>query len=789
LRSLRRSPGFVAIATLSLGAALALSTSMAAIIDAMTHPESPFRDAGQLYGVRIFVDSKISPSAKEILDAIAGLKGVESLATSRWEWRPVITGDRPFDRTGIEYVRPGYFELFGVKPRLGRLPSASQQTEEKTAVVSDRLWRSRFENRTVIRDAIVSIGDHPYTVVGVLPAGTDRSTWTDVWIPDSRPDSGGLARTLIRLRAGVTDTTMWPRIAALARHYTRTFAGPRERGFRFALYSLRPNPLEIRDIHRAMVGAAIFVLLIGCANVAALMLARGIARRRDYALRLALGAGRIEIAREVIAEVLVLAIAGTVAGALMTTWIVSIITRATPEDLMWLGVPQPQWTWRVLGLSALAVFATVAVAGGFPAWRASRTDPAGPLKEGSGGTTGRPGTRFRWLVMAELALSMTLLVATSLMVKSALKMARYDFGYDAHNIWQAGATFWHDDSLSLADRQRFMDASLASVRAVPGVRGATMMFGLCSGDRGTVTTDLTIQGGPAGNYFDPFSRGGCDVVGPGFFGTIGMAVLDGRDFLEGDGESGGAVILDQKTARLLFPHERAVGHMLKLGILASTQPWYRIVGVVRDHVLQFQSFPELGVDSVVRIYVTLPRTQQGAGTIIVHADPRAKNVPLALARTVSASLPSRVSSSVSYWLEYYDRNLHGAELLALLFTMLGVGSLILGAAGLFSVVSYITGLRMREFAVRIALGATRGNVLRLVLREGLVMALGGTGVGAMLGMWTGFLVWSRLWGVYPVDAAALVGAEVTLLLVTMLACVGPALRATRADPLEVMRAT
>ena len=200
--------------------------------------------------------------------------------------------------------------------------------------------------------------------------------------------------------------------------------------------TLTPDPIALKDFHKALIGAAICVLIIACANVAALMLSRGTVRSRDYALRLAIGATRADIAREVMFEVAALAVIGSIAGAIVA-WGVGLITHAMPMDMHKYGFAEPQWSARVLGLSALAVMIAVAVAGGIPAWRASCTDPAGTLKDSSGGNTGRSNTRFRGLVVAELALSMTLLVAASLMLKSERIMAATDFGLDKKNLLDA----------------------------------------------------------------------------------------------------------------------------------------------------------------------------------------------------------------------------------------------------------------------------------------------------------------------------------------------------------------
>jgi predicted permease len=581
-------------------------------------------------------------------------------------------------------------------------------------------------------------------------------------------------------------------LQALCARWSRLYRTSAERQFSGGIHSLRPDPLALHDENRAMIGAAICVLLIACANVAALMLARGMVRRRDYALRLALGASRGEIAREVIVEVAVLATVGCVAGALIASWAVGLITRATPAQLHWQGFAQPQWSVRVLGLSALAVLVSIAIAGGFPAWQASRTDPMGSLKESSGGSTGRAGTRFRWLVMAELALAMMLVMGASLMVKSARLMAAYDFGYDARSLIQAGVSLprryfngdrlaYYKDTLADSSKARLNAELLARFKALPGVRSVAK-FGGCGLKKNVVTSDRTVEGGAAA-----YVPGGCWFASAGLFATLGIPMADGRDFIEGD-DASGAVVVSARTARQLFPHERAVGRTLKIGDLASREPWLPIVGVVQDRDLGFNYYPELGPDTTAQVFAMLASARGSLGQVIVRPEPRATGVELAVWKTLRVTLPPHSNWLVAPWVQSYQDSVRNEQFLSLLFVLLGFASLLLGAAGLFSVISYIAGQRSREFAVRIALGASRPDILRLVMREALVMALGGTAVGAGLGMWAGFLLWKQMWGVYPVDAGALIAGETTLLIVTMLACLVPALRATRANPVNVLRA-
>jgi predicted permease len=799
LRSLRRSPGFVAIATLSMGVALGISTSVFAVMDAMTHPTPPFRDVERLYSLDFMVRIAAPPPLDTLLANTARLEGLERLDS----WRPgqgsmaVINGRV----AAVEFasVSPATFDVLGVRPRIGRLLTSADFDNRSVAVVSDMLWRRDFANRWRIGDATLQMGDISYKIVGVLPSGTDRSIRADVFIPAAPGEQ--MPSQLVRLKPGVAMAEFQPRLRTMNERLTKEYSGPKDRGIGAYIRTLQPDPLAMKDFHRAMIGAAVCILLIACANVAALMLARGLSKKRDYALRLALGAQPSELGREVILEISILALAGCVAGVLVTSWFVGLIGRAMPPEMEWQGFVQPQWSWRVLAMSMTAVIVSIAVAGGFPAWIAARTDPAGPLKEGASSTTGRTQTKFRWLVIAELAIAMTLLMSTSLMQKSVRLMQRYDFGYPVERLMQVGVGApWRNDSTTIEEAERRRQQALETLRGIPGVEA--VMLGVPSTCNYRVTgmvSDRTAQGGPSASFTSAGNRGGgCRSVGPRFFETYGLRLVAGRDFEPGDLQGSGVAVLEEGAARMLFRDENPIGRTVKLGDINSPNPWLTVVGVARNHRLTFDPHPELGEDSVATMYmVTGPqpstnRAGQPRGSLnmnfVVRVAGDRDKAQLAILNALAPLTPSTGRSFAIPLNQYFDRQLKVEEFLGLIFTLLGLASLLLGAAGLYSVISYVAGQRMREFAVRIALGATKQNVAKLVMREAFLMAIGGTAVGAGFGMWAAFLLWDRMWGVYPVDAQALIIAESVLILTTMAACLVPALKATRSDPLEVMRA-
>jgi putative ABC transport system permease protein len=780
-RSLRRSPGFVAIAALSLGAALGLSTAVLGFIDAMRHPESPIRNVEEVFSIDVLSRTRLGPTQAEVERQVAMLPGVAALSSAR-DTRSSVEVNGLSERMTVGRTRPGYFELLGRHPRLGRLPALNAR--DGGAVLSDALWRRRFGLLRTLGSATISVDGRQYSVVGVFPPVAIEED-AAVWIPDESPDASAIV--VVRLHPGVPEQ-FGTQLLALKTRWAHEYAVPGERGVRTDLWSMRPNPLKLQDVHYVMLGAALAVLLIACANVAALMLARGNVRSGEYALQMALGAAPWALAREVLVEVVVLALIGSITGAVVATWAAALIGGAMPEQMTWMGFQTPQWSLRVFAQSSAAVFAAVAVAGGYPAWRASRLDPAGPLKDGAGRYTGRQATRFRLLVIAELAIAMTLLVSASLMTKSLYNQSHYEWGYDARGLLTVSREWEWNDQSPRAEREARARVLLGRLRTMPEVQSAARITS-CAPT--LVLSDRSAEGGAVLHHPT------CRNVSAGFFSTLGVPLVAGRDFSDADAVGsaldstslGGAAILDEKTALRLFPHEPAVGRVIKYGSLASPSPWLRVVGVVRNQSLFPPSFPESGPDSSMVLYESTPSNGYEFGRIVIRPARGARDVAVAVHRAAQTELTGRDNARVESWTRRYDDDISIGRFLALTFTLLATAALLLGAAGLFSVIAYVATQRSREFAVRIALGASPAHVRGLVLRDAVLMSLGGTGIGAGLGMWAGFLLWDKMWGVYPVDAGALIAAEAVLLTVTLLASLLPALRASRSDPMTIIRSS
>ncbi len=792
-RSMRRNPGFFFIAVSSLAVALGLSTAVFAHIDSLTHPFVPVRDIDHLYRIWVPGSGAVAqPNGDEIRDLISAVPVFDGVVTGADVYGTVSAGEKSGDGFSLA-VPPEYFTVIGAAPRLGRLFSETETDQSGIAVVSDVTWKFLFNNRPTIGNAVVTFGNKPYAVVGVMPAGFERISGASIWLP--RPQHyGRYGYFIARLKTGVTETQARAQLKVVTDRLTSEYGtGRYPFGARFN--PAKPDPLQLRSYHGAMIGAAVCILIIACANVAALMLARGVVKRRDQALRLSLGATRANLLTTVAAEVCIIALAGGAGGVLLASWTMHSIASIIPETAQLLGlVLEAQWTWRVFLESFAAAVLAIGLAASIPAWYSSRISPSEPLKESSGTTTGRPGSRFRVLVVAEIALSMVLLMGSSLIAKATRNVSNFDFGYDARPLFVAtsGVTIRPDaaarsvDSINAAGKRRpqmtetQFNAALNRVRGLKGVVDAAVFsygvnekFAVISDESRSGANQLSIR-----QYLN---------VGDGFMKTLGLRIMEGRDFVEGDRAGRGGVILDQLAAKQLFPHGSAIGRLVKLGDESSKRPWLPVVGVAHSAILKFPH--DAYIEEEPQVFASLPVDESATFTVMVRPRGNPIGPMLETQHVLKDQFPPKSYVHTQYWLDDYEELLAVRQFTASIFIGLGLASLALAAAGLFSVLSYSVGQRMREFAVRVALGANRNDVMKLVLSDGLVMALGGTAIGAIFGMWAGYLLESFLFGVSPVDATALVIAEGTLFAVTMASCFAPALRATRADPLVILRAT
>ena len=783
LRSLARSPGFVLVAALCLGLALALSTTTFAILDGLLHPSLPVRHAEELRDV-ILQGRGVASRAPdwEVYSLLRQATCFQDIAF----WTPgrssvtVRLGNTVREQF-VPRVSRNLYPMLGVAPELGGVIDGS--SPDNVALVSHDVWE-RSLGGAPLSGLRLWVGGEEYRIVGVLPPDmTYPFGWEGIWIPvpRARERSGaglGPLRPVVRLRRDVSGVA--PQLDVLARRLRLEYGTNAAWPYSFALQSILPPEEQLGQMDFALAGAAAIILLIACVNLASLMLVRGVAKRRELALRTAIGAGRATLVRQLFAESVLITAVGAVLGILLCVWAVPILHNRVPQHVLDVGRIPLHPCWRVFVFSLGLAGATLLLFGLWPALRASDVDVSEPLKENSAAAIGRRHWRYSPLVIAEVALSLVLLMGATLLVKAAEQQSNAALGYDPTDL--LGARIWLGSAVKTDSMLRIDRDILTRVRALPGVRSAAAM-GLGWGN-GTAMSEAYAGSNALGTN-GLLTRAGGYLVSDGFFATLGIPVIRGRDFLPGD-ERDSALIVDEAAARNLWPDGRAVGRLVKLGGPESHGLWHRVVGVVRSASISGPpSNPYLQSEGA--IYVAwAPDTRTFDVAIRTTHLTAAQSV--ALREGIRQGLPPGGNVFLSPWLANFDARMRGQFFLVKVFGSFSAFALLLAAIGLYGVVSYSVNQRMREFAVRLAVGAPPSDMMKHVAHDAAVMVLAGTGIGAFAAMWASSLLGDWLWTVYHTDAVSLMIAEAVLLLAGLAASLQPALRAVRANPVEILRA-
>ncbi len=815
IRSLRRSPGFSAVAIASLGLALGLATSVFSVVDAFRHPRSIFRDADRLYHVwgsgdgaagdvtnadRInALTGRIPAAGETAFSAFAYFGGAQSGTRSR--------------RVFATAVSANYFAVTGVRPALGRVftESTLDGDVDHAVIISHRLWRAMYDSDERLDRLTLTFDGRTYQVVGVAPPVLGNEAASDVWVPLGRnamesPVVSRYITATIRLREGATPEELDRELAATAKYLT-TVHGVGRREFVYKEIPLKGDPLQLREIHWVLLAAAFAVLLIACTNLANLVLARGLVRQRDMAVRLSLGARRRDVIREILAECVVVALAGAAVGLVVGIWSVEVVASRMPDSVPFLGSLVPQVSWRVIALTTLTALAAAAVFGVFPAFRLSDIRISHRLQDNAGTTTGRAHGRYSALVVAQVALALSLLTGAGLMVRAAERVGHFNFGFDPSQLLTVGVVSDNRadraaDSLERASHgterasrisptsaavrsaggsalRAMHDAVEARLRAMPGV-DATSWYSGNATDGNNLTAELV-----SGRTREQFAQWYI-VASPDLFQAMRIPMVSGRDFEPGDASGDGVAIIDEALARHLWQQDDPIGRMIKTGDRESTRPWLRVIGVVKTVRFNFPESPqEDDQGSLFVVSKDVPRYR----AFVVRANPvRQTILALEIERMLRDVLPPRRTGAVGHWTERYAQMVESQQFLSRLFSGFGAAALLLCALGLYSVLSYAVNQRSREYGIRMAIGARRADVFRTVLRDGAVLVLAGTAVGGFTTLWTNKLVDHFTYDLYHIDPVALIVSEAALVAVALMASAAPAWRATRANPVDVLRA-
>lgn len=779
LRSLRRSPGFVAIAVLSLGLGVGLNTTTLSMIDAIRHPYVPYRDPAELYSISTVSWGRDRVAgARDMYEALVARRDLYADQVPMVSSVELVEGTEGMQNRFVSYVGPNFFDLLGVSAIRGRVfhAGANGSADASGAVISSGLWQAQFGGDPHLDQLKLTIGGVSRRVIGVLPAAMSGSVFVPMPVDSVRT----LARpvnieSFVRLRPGMSRAYVKAQLQQVSRRVALD-AHDDPLMFDYRVFSLNPEPQPIRALDVALAGAALLALLVACFNLANLMLVRGLARRREVAVRLAVGASTGAIIRYVLTECVILAMLGGSWGLLASMWGVKAAERYMPRAVESFGFVAPHLSWRVAAIGIATVVAAILLVGVLPAFRASRVEVGEAMKEGGAGTTGR-ATRSQYaLVIAEVAMSLVVMMAAGLLIRAANRQdTNVTWGYDVDHVLLS-AVYPTAAACSTSTSGTYLSDLAAHLNSTPDVRYATAYRTVALPGR-RITSD-------AANAAEARELS-YTVATPDYFKASGIGIAKGRDFLPGDLLGGGVAIIDRGTAALLWPLQSPIGRMLKLGASKSNAPWVRVVGVSGS--VNDLSNPDAATARGNPVVVG-PSTCGVAGIRVRVAQTKGRT-PTAIFHALVAAAPGARVMDVRSPKAGYEAIVASRRLIAGIFIMIGVFALSLAAIGVYAILSYMVGQRYREFAMRIALGAEHRDIFAIVWHDALVMVLAGTGIGAFGAMAFGPLLGEDwLNQVLPTDVISLVSAEVVLMLVALAVCIPPVRRAMRANPVDLLRA-
>ena len=782
-KSVRRDPGHSLVVVGILAVGIAATVAVYSIVAAVVLRPLPFPDPDRLVQVRQTDPEEafvfIGASGPSFRDLERESKTLSALTAYSGPGAVILGEGDAAERVQRSVVTARFFEVLGVRPVLGRLPAAPSDVESDTgsrlAVISESLWRTRFgADRSVIGRTLRLEGT-PFQVVGVAPAGFRYPEDTEIWTaipPDAAYFDVRFAHILGvigRLAPGATP-------ASAEAEANRILAAVPEYGYGARIRPLQEEMVgDLRTPLLLLLAGVVLVLLIAGANVGNLRLARSALRRRELAIRSALGAGRRRVAGQLVAESLILSVAAGVAGVVLAAWLLDALIALAPVDLP--RADEVGLDAGVLAIGLLVTLATGILTGVAPAVRSARSSPERALRESDARGGGRAVRRLVGsLVVAEVALSVVLLLAAGLLIRSFLEVMAVDPGFRAEHVTTFEYSlppYRYDGAAAL---RAYNAALLERVRALPMVASAATARNLPIANT-TMTTPALVEG----RVIPDPPRVQIASVSDDYFQAMGIRVVAGRSFEPTDRpDSPPVAIVDETFARLYFGGEDPVGRRARTYF---GEPVMReIVGVVSATVHE-----SLTTAPQPKFYYPAPQMPESAGRLVVRSDAPAAAVIAAVRAAARQVDPGAPFGDIATMRELIGRSTAGPRFYATTLGVFAALALLLAVSGFFAVLSQTVTARRREIGVRLAVGASPGEVLRLVVRQGVVLPAVGLALGLAGGLAASRLLAGLLYGIRPSDPAVLGGVVALLALVALLAAWLPARRAAATDPVGVLR--
>jgi len=798
LRQLRKNPGFAAVAIVTLALGIGANTAIFSIVNAVLLRPLPYPDAD-----RIMVLNESSGPGQDYSVALPDYFDwrndntvFEHLAATHKESRNLsgIPGRDP-ERVSCAAVTQNFFNIIGLSPQIGRTFSEEEDKvgAPPVVVISDRLWQRAFNRDAKILGQAITLHDQGYTVIGVMPRQVTLPQDTDVWLSMMRRSNNAMWMSRMvhpmiyvwgKLKLGVTverARTEMKRIAArLEKMHPDT-----NRGETAVVTPLLDNLVgKYRTNLGLLLGAVGLVLLIACANLANLFAARGAARAREFAIHAAVGATRGQIIKKLLAESFLVALLGGALGFFFAVWVRNGLVALSPGDVS--RFQEVSFDLRVLGFTFLVALVTTLLFGLWPAWQASHADVQVALKEGSSGTGESPSAKRArdWLVISEIALTITLLVAAGFVLKSFSRLQSLSLGYEPRALFTARfelpwRVYNNRDKIDV-----FAKALLDKVRTIPGVRNAAISS---NGPlMGGWQTGFWREENPRPQPSDMLNSD-LEVVGGDYFQTLKVPLVRGRTFNERDTkDSPRVIIIDQAMAEQYFPGEDPIGKRLGVDAGNDNEGWVmsEIVGVVAK--MRFHAVDEMAPLPV--IYCSLGQAQRTSLTLFIRSTMASASLERAIHDAATSIDPSLPMFDAHPMTDRVRETWGSHRLLSFLFSVFAGLALTLATIGLYGLLAYTTLKRVREIGIRLALGAQPNQIRMLVLTRGMQLLLIGSTIGLIAAVALSRALQSVLFEVEGIDPRIYFGVGLLLFIATFLASWLPARRASRVDPVIALRA-
>ena len=796
IRMLRKSPGFTTVAVLTLALGIGANTAIFSLVNGVLLRPLPYHKPDRL---TIVWEKSRDGSTENVgyatyLDWRAQNKSFEQLAIYS-SWQPVLQVGEPEQLNGLR-VTSNYFRTLGIHPEIGRdfLPEEDSPNTNKVVMLSHSLWQRKFHSDPLIVGKTIDMNATQYIVAGVLPAsyqslmtqdprGGSVEIWRVLGYDVSQPWACRTCHHLVaigRLRDGVSiaqaNAEMDTISAALTKAYPKEYddAGVIVTPIREQLLGPASAPLYI------LLGAVSFVLLVACANLANLLLARATNREREVAVRTALGATRARIIRQLLAENCLLSLLGAAAGLIPAQWTPRVLAFIGAGDLPRLD--QVSLDWRVLFFTVAVALLTVIAAALAPAYRLSKTELHDALQEGARSSGNLIGGRLRGLlIVSEVALSLTLLVSAGLLLRSLSRLLLVSPGFDPANVLSMQTSVlgqrFNDNEVV---RQYFASA-VERLRVLPGVQAAAAASQIpLAGnmDRYGFHAEGKIHANPEE---DPSAERYC--ITPGFLETMRIPLLHGRDISPADTATAPQVLLiSETTARRLWPGEDPIGKRVKVG--GVNKPWWTVVGVAGD-------VHHVGLDAQPDMQMYVPHQQwpfpDGLMTFVIRTGGNPAAISSAAQQAIHFIDPTQPISRIAALENYVGLSVQGRRFALILIGAFAVIALALSVVGIYGVTAYSVAQRTREIGIRSALGAQRPELFGLLLRQGMLLVLYGVVAGVLASFALTRFLTSLLFDVQPTDPLTFAGVVLVLVAVAAAACLIPARRAMRVDPIVALR--